>query len=947
MSITRKRKSDIEVETVPEDDFEDDEQGIDDDPSSEEIHLNQGTQHSQSTASLPTNESEAEADTPAEDTKQSPVELHGREMTFDKILDTFLSTETSDQHTWNTIFQTWDDIEEIGLAQDDAKYIDSFQDGSLTQTWATLGNKWTSENDADYISKEFKAMEIGSESWLADADQDIIKNASIPRAYLARTNQKNHFQVIHSRGKVRTPETEEEDSVLQDTWVAFTGDTADENGPSMVSLGKSPDTVKLFTAKPTTLASIYEIITDEPSETGCFSGAKPHHQKFNTIPSLLPLPWKWAATIAENPDWTVQTTTRFIILSCYGWLRSSDRDTVGNIMRFLMGATTGKTATAKKTNPKVLLPTKPFTTDEAAQGWLDTHKERMWTRLAQTPKRATPPRQRNTSARKQSPTTGAPNQTPTQGATSGDKRPSSHPQRGANKRATRATTASQPAAPATPATATPDLDDQHMDEDPEESTPTPPAPQPAATNPRTATTHSILTPELIASLRDNPATLKLIVDQVLANERELAQQQALHTTLSAMNTVAATAIKEAHAAGSGPTSKGKWNTVKQARFAAYAGLTPTSPRLPTFWKRLIQAASDDKESIIQELLNKLADEHDCFQSWSPPPHFIEDIKKLALRPGRTLKDFFRGLSPAAFADRDQAELQHAREQTKLHSNYTIHLNGAEAERLEAKAPPMPTTPEKLQLYLKRWTTFLEEVFGKECELVGEGIKLYRLLQRQLPRIMGTNDFMTRRGNSILWELSIATDEFFRQIITMQAYDLAAEDEDEPTPRATCTLNTTEILTLHGPAAGDLPTRLKPYLPPTKATYDPKSRQRTDDNNRTHSGGGGGGRGPSTSTRKGDWPDAFQQILGMYPPEERRRISLTRLLKAADTDRNWLQETLGMAAGCCCSTTVLGQCPEKCTLNHDFRVDPAKAKIVAHKLKSAVAVVTTERNIKRA
>jgi hypothetical protein len=86
---------------------------------------------------------------------------------------------------------------------------------------------------------------------------------------------------------------------------------------------------------------------------------------------------------------------------------------------------------------------------------------------------------------------------------------------------------------------------------------------------------------------------------------------------------------------------------------------------------------------------------------------------------------------------------------------------------------------------------------------------------------------------------------------------------------------------------------------------------------------------------------------MYPPEERRRISLTRLLKAADTDRNWLQETLGMAAGCCCSTTVLGQCPEKCTLNHDFRVDPAKAKIVAHKLKSAVAVVTTERNIKRA
>ena len=951
MSITRKRKSDIHVETVQEDDFEGDEQGNVDDPSSEEVRLNQGTQHSQSTASLPNNESESEDDAPAEDTKLSPVELHDKEMTFDTILDTFMSTDTSDQRSWNTIFQTWDDVEEIGLAQDDAKHPDSFQAGSLTHTWATLGNKWTSENDADYIAKEFKTMEIGSENWLTEADQDIIRNDSIPRAYLARTTQKNHFQVVHSRGKVRTPETAADDSVLQDTWVAFLGDNTDEKGPSMVSLGKSPDTVKLFTAKETTLASIYEILTDEPSETGCFSGAQPHHKKFSAIPSLLPLPWQWAATITDNPEWTVQTTTRFIIFSCYGWLRSSDRDTVGNIMRFLMGAATGKTATAKKTNPKVLLPTKPFTTDEAANEWVETHQERMWTRLAETPKRATPPRTRNNGTRKQSPIAGATNQTPAHGAQRGDKRPSSHPQRGANKRATRSKTASQPAATPQEATADQTREDTPMEDELEEAAPAPTQPPaaPAINTPRPASTHSILTPELIESLRGNPATLKLIVDQVLANEREQAHQHALQTTLSAMNTVAATAIKEAHAAGNGPTGKGKWNAVKQARFAAYAGLKPSSPMLPPFWKLLIQASSDDKDSIIQELLNKLAEDHDCFQSWSPPPHFIEDVRKLSLRPGRTLKEFFRGLSPAAFADRDQTELQHAREQKKLHANYTIHLNGTEAERLEAKAPPMPTTPEKLQLYLKRWTTFLHEVFQKECELVKEGNKFYCLLQRQLPRIISTEDFMVRRGNSILWELALATDEFFRQIITMQAFDIAEEDEDQPTPKATCNLNTQEILTLHGPAAGDLPTRLKPYQPPTKPAYEPspsKQRQRSDEYNRNS--GGGGGNQPGTSTKKGDWPEAFQGILGMYAPEERRRISLTRLLKeAADTDRNWLQATLGMATGACCSTAVFGQCPEKCTLSHDFKIEPAKAKIVANKLKSAVAVVTTERNIKRA
>jgi hypothetical protein len=293
-----------------------------------------------------------------------------------------------------------------------------------------------------------------------------------PESLPCPNHPEKHFQVVHSRGKVRTPETADEDSVLQDTWVAFLGGNTDKKGPSMASLGKSPDTAN--TAKETALASIYEILTDEPSETGCFSGAKPHHhKKFSAIPSLLPLPWQWAATIADNPEWTVQTTTRFIIFSCYGWLRSSDRDTVGNIMRFLMGAATGKTATAKKINPKVLLPTKPFTTNEAATEWVEIHQERMWTRLAETPKRATPPRNRNNSSRKQSPLAGANNQTPAYRAQSGDTRLSSHPQRGANKRATRSKTASQAAATPQQATADQTREDTPGEEELEETAPAP------------------------------------------------------------------------------------------------------------------------------------------------------------------------------------------------------------------------------------------------------------------------------------------------------------------------------------------------------------------------------------------------------------------------------------------------------------------------------------------
>jgi hypothetical protein len=167
-------------------------------------------------------------------------------------------------------------------------------------------------------------------------------------------------------------------------------------------------------------------------------------------------------------------------------------------------------------------------------------------------------------------------------------------------------------------------------------------------------------------------------------------------------------------------------------------------------------ASDDKEAVIQALLNKLAETHDCFQSWTPPPKFSEDIKKLILRPAMTEKQFFRGLSPLAFADRNQIEIQLANEQRKLQADYTLQLTAGEAVKLEAKAPPIPRTTEKLQLYLKRWILFLDKVFGPKCELVIQGRQFYCTLQAKLPRIMSTGDFMDRRGNSILWELGRST-----------------------------------------------------------------------------------------------------------------------------------------------------------------------------------------------
>jgi hypothetical protein len=136
------------------------------------------------------------------------------------------------------------------------------------------------------LSRELETRAKGSKYWLEEAERDIVRMQSTPRAFLTQLNQKKQFQVVHSRGKIHTPNTEDTESALEDTWLAFTGNTTDTAVPSIICLGKSPKTAKLFTEKAALLTSI------PASKTGCFSGAKSHHQKFTAVPSLLTLPWK-------------------------------------------------------------------------------------------------------------------------------------------------------------------------------------------------------------------------------------------------------------------------------------------------------------------------------------------------------------------------------------------------------------------------------------------------------------------------------------------------------------------------------------------------------------------------------------------------------------------------------------------------------------------------------
>jgi hypothetical protein len=231
--------------------------------------------------------------------------------------------------------------------------------------------------------------------------------------------------------------------------------------------------------------------------------------------------------------------------------------------------------------------------------------------------------------------------------------------------------------------------------------------------------------------------------------------------------------------------------------------------------------------------------------------------------------------------------------------------------------------------------------------------------------MSTSDFMRRRGNSIGWELSLATDEFFKQIVTITDYDMAAEDTDSELPKAHCDLSWNEILTIHGPSAGDLPSRLRPKQQGDGYNNhnggSPGQNNNQHNNNKCHHHTGYSNNHTNTNhtnnsnrqteqqnrkkmTTKGTWPAPFKALLGSYHPAERKKFSLRGVLKEANQNRDWLQEQLAITPDTCCSTIMFGQCPESCTLNHTVTIDTTKALSVANKLKNAVSAVARQRNI---
>lgn len=390
----------------------------------------------------------------------------------------------------------------------------------------------------------------------------------------------------------------------------------------------------------------------------------------------------------------------------------------------------------------------------------------------------------------------------------------------------------------------------------------------------------------------------------------------------------------------------RWNQAKQARLAAWAGLPMNSPSMPPFWKQLLTASSSDKDAVIQTLLNDLSSEHMEFRTWVPHPQFGEDIKKMTFFPQHpSAKNWHRGLTPMAFADRDRSDIHLAQHQKDFWDAYAsnIRLSTNDAAVLDSKAPDPPWTAEKLCLYTVRWLIFHKKIFGKDCGLYVAGKAAYAELLDAIPRILDTPDFMRRRGPSIMWELGHTTRKFYRQIVHPSEFT----DAQTTPPKATVNIKVAHLMNLDGAPAGDLPNVFKPTLSHSNGGPKFQPTGTTNRNDRPNNKDNSGSKGGNREYRQGqNWTPAFQQLFGGYQRTEREKLKLGAICRECRKSVQWISERLDLKRGTCVTSVVLGQCPPTCRLSiHDVTVDDAKAAEVATVLASAVKTTAKAAGLK--
>lgn len=225
--------------------------------------------------------------------------------------------------------------------------IDNYSPLAIHRAIASVGIDWTATDEWQHVADEFDTMQLGRTKWLKLATDRLLRGDSAPNAYLLRSTQENHFQVVWGRGQILTPLDCDVQATDEERWMSYMGDGSRNHQPKVALFETGRGHEKMFVDK-VKLISCDEVLRTTREKHGTII-ATTVHDKFNGIPLMCPLPWTWAAIIMAYPTWTCQEVSRWIAQRMLAWPVNDDlpevQRTMISVWKFLCAS-----ATAKGTN---------------------------------------------------------------------------------------------------------------------------------------------------------------------------------------------------------------------------------------------------------------------------------------------------------------------------------------------------------------------------------------------------------------------------------------------------------------------------------------------------------------------------------------------------------------------------------------------------------------------
>jgi hypothetical protein len=396
----------------------------------------------------------------------------------------------------------------------------------------------------------------------------------------------------------------------------------------------------------------------------------------------------------------------------------------------------------------------------------------------------------------------------------------------------------------------------------------------------------------------------------------------------------------------------KFTALKAAPFHGWAGFRPGHlfKKIPRLFRDLIEASSAERHGIITSFFHQLERSNArTFAGFKPTEDLCDDLAKLKLAPPQGYgTKWHRGLGPMAFAPRSLGDTDLQTTNMDLRSTYgsNLVLSVAEARKLESGPPLVPTDFEAFLLVLTRFAEFHSATLGPECDLVLQTQTVIRNLTRLRLRVSRSPEFMLQRAPSILWAITLATQDFFSEAITASQFQAAEDNELDP-PVVRAYIDVADLSKLQLTEACDIPAFLKHAptrpapLPRSPNPYSPASHNPP----RTGATPGRNTNNPPSPALVNDNPHlspAFQRLFAACSTEQRKSIGLRKILDGCPGNPSYPQITakLGASNSDCLRYHIIGHCGLRtCQKNHvQLAITPAQAQALSTLLQPGVTAL---------